>query len=250
MISRYSRFLLGLAAALLVVTMPTEALAQGGEGYLFKQPVLSLSVRGGLNMPRAGSDLFTFTTTELTVDKSDFHAPVIEAQLAFRVNDRFDVTATFGGGASETRSEFREWEGSDGLPIEQTTKFEMTRVTLGAKAYLTERGRTVGSLAWIPARFGPYVGAEAGWVFHEFKQDGEFVDFETFDIFNDHFHSDGTAPTVQAIAGLDIGLNNRIQLTTEARYGWASDELGLDFVGFEALDLSGFQVTAGFTVRF
>ena len=38
--------------------------------------------------------------------------------------------------------------------------------------------------------------------------------------------------------------------TTEARYGWASDELGFDFVGFDKLDLAGFQVTAGFTVRF
>jgi hypothetical protein len=108
----------------------------------------------------------------------------------------------------------------------------------------------VGSLAWIPAKIAPYVGAEAGWIFHDFHQEGEFVDYETLDIFEDHFHNEGTAPTVQALAGLDVSLNNRVMLTTEARYGWGSDELGLDFVGFESLDLSGFQVTAGFTVRF
>ena len=250
MISRYSRFLWAAATGLLVVSLPAEALAQGGEGYLFKQPRVSLSLTAGISMPRAGSDLFDFTTNQLTVEKNDFNAPVLEGRLAFRVSERVDLMATVGGGSSETRSEFREWEGSDGLPIEQTTSFSMVHFTLGGKAYLMDRGRTVGSLAWIPARFAPYVGAEAGWIFHEFKQEGEFVDFETYDIFNEYFRSEGTAPTVQVLGGLDFTLNNRVMLTTEARYGWGSDELDVDFVGFEALDLSGFQATAGFTVRF
>ena len=250
MISRYSRFLWAAATGILVVSLPAEALAQGGDGYLFKQPTLALSLTAGLSMPRAGSDLFSFTTSELTVEKNDFNAPVVEGRLSVRLNERVDLMATVGGGTSNTRSEFREWEGSDGLPIEQTTEFSMVHLTFGAKAYLMERGRTVGSLAWIPARIAPYVGAEAGWIFHDFKQEGEFVDYETLDIFNDYFHNEGTAPTVQALAGLDVTLNNRVMLTTEARYGWGSDELGLDFVGFEELDLSGFQLTAGFTVRF
>jgi len=250
MISRYSRFLWAAATGLLVASLPAEALAQGGEGYLFKQPFMSISLTAGISMPRGGSDLFDFTTRELTVEQHDFNAPVVEGRLAFRVNDRVDLMATVGGGSSTTRSEFREWEGSDGLPIEQTTTFSMVHFTLGGKAYLMDRGKKVGSLAWIPARFAPYVGAEAGWIFHEFLQEGEFVDFETYDIFDDYFRNEGTAPTVQALAGMDLSINNRVMLTTEARYGWASDELGIDFVGFEALDLSGFQVTAGFTVRF
>ena len=250
MISRYSRFLWAAATGLLVVSSPADVLAQGGEGYLFKQPMISISLRAGLSMPRAGSDLFAFTTEELTVEKNDFNAPVLEGRIAVRVNDRVDLMATVGGGSSTTRSEFREWEGSDGLPIEQTTTFSMVHFTLGARAYLTDRGRAVGSLAWIPAKITPYVGAEAGWIFHEFLQEGEFVDYDTFDVFNDYFRSEGTAPTVQALAGVDYSINNRVMLTTEARYGWANDELGIDFVGFEALDLSGFQVTAGFTVRF
>lgn len=250
MTSRYSRFLWGAVTVLLVAALPAEAAAQGGDGYLFKQPRIALSVRAGLSVPRAQSELFAFTTEQLTVEKSDFNAPVLEARLAVRLSDRVDAMLTLGGSSSTMRSEMREWEGTDGLPIEQTTKFSTFHFTLGGKAYLMDRGRTVGRFAWIPAKFAPYLGAEAGWVFHEFKQDGEFVDFETFDIFRDSFFSDGSAPTVHALAGLDVSLNNHIMLTTEARYGWASDELGFDFVGFDKLDLAGFQVTAGFTVRF
>ena len=184
------------------------------------------------------------------MDKGDWNMPVFEGRFAIRATDRVAVMLTVGGGASTTRSESREWEGTDGLPIEQTTRFYTGGLTFGAKAYLLDRGRTVGQFAWVPAKWAPYVGADAGWAFHEFKQDGEFVDYETLDIFEDHFYSDGATPTVQALAGVDVGLNNRVLLNAEARYRWASDELDYDFIGFDKLDLAGFQVTAGFSVRF
>jgi hypothetical protein len=248
--NRLNATLIVLIAALSVFAVPNEVLGQGGEGYLFRQPRVAISVRAGMSLPRASSDLFTFTTEQLTVEKSDFRAPVIEGRVAVRLSDRVDVMFTAGGGTSNTRSEMREWVGTDGLPIEQTTTFRTAHVTFGAKAYLMDRGRTVGRFAWIPSKFAPYVGAEGGWIIHEFRQEGEFVDFETLDIFEDDFVSDGSAPTVQAVAGLDMTINNRVMLTTEARYGWARDELGQDFVDFDRLDLAGFQITAGFTVRF
>jgi hypothetical protein len=36
----------------------------------------------------------------------------------------------------------------------------------------------------------------------------------------------------------------------EARYSWASAEMGRDFVGFDNIDLTGFKVMLGFSVRF
>jgi len=244
------RVLWGVGAVMLLALLPRAADAQGGEGYLFKQPRVSFSVRAGLSVPRAGSELFSFTTEQLTVEKGDFNAPALEARIAVRMTDRVDLMATVGGSGSTIHSEFRDWEGTDGLPIEQTTSFSTVALTVGGKAYLMPKGRSVGQFAWIPARFAPYVGAEGGVVFAEFKQRGEFVDYETFDIFDDYFFSEGAAPTLKALAGLDISVNNRVMLTTEARYAWARDELSRDFVGFDELDLAGFQVTAGFTVRF
>lgn len=248
MTSRLKKLMCGLA--LVAVVAPGQALAQGGDGYLFKEPVVSFTLRTGYSMPRAGSDLFSFTQEQLTVEKSDFYAPVLEGRVSVRVSPRVDIMATIGGGGSTTRSEMREWEGTDGLPITQSTRFSVLRATFGTKVYLTDRGRRVGRFAWIPEKLTPYVGADAGWSIFEFEQDGEFVDFETLDIYNDRYFSDGSAATVQTMAGLDVSLNNRVLFNTEARYGWARAELGRDFVGFEKLDLAGFQVAAGFTFRF
>lgn len=241
---------LALTALAGVWVAPGPVWAQGGEGYLFNEPRIALTVRGGYSMPRAGSDLFSFTQEQLTVEKEDFNAGMLEGRFSVRVTPRVDVMFTVGGGANTTRSEFREWEGTDGLPITQDTRFSVMRVTFGGRYYLADRGRKVGRFAWVPSTLAPYLGADAGWVIHEFVQDGEFVDFETLDIFRDRFYSDGAAPTVQLMGGVDVSLNNRVVFNAEARYGWGSDELSQDFVGFERLDLAGLQLVAGFSVRF
>src|SRR5262245_35282094 len=47
--------------------------AQGsGDGFLFRAPQGEISIRGGLNHASAGSDLFSFTESQLTVDARDF----------------------------------------------------------------------------------------------------------------------------------------------------------------------------------
>lgn len=87
-------------------------------------------------------------------------------------------------------------------------------------------------------------------VWATFEQEGEFVDFETLDIFADEFRSSGATATGHVMAGLDISLNKRFILTGEGRYSWASLELDRDFVGFEDLDLAGFRATVGISARF
>ena len=94
------------------------------------------------------------------------------------------------------------------------------------------------------------MGAGGGIVWYRFEQFGDFVDFETLDIFADNFQSDGTAPTVHLMAGMDISATSNLLITVEGRYGWASGALDEDFVGFDDLDLAGFQATAGIGFRF
>lgn len=87
-------------------------------------------------------------------------------------------------------------------------------------------------------------------VFWEFKQTGDFVDFQDFDIFTDTFVSSGAALSGHVLGGVDIQLYKRLFLTTEARYVWAQGELSNEFVGFEPLDLSGFKLAAGINFVF
>ena len=252
-----NRSMFGLVTALVLLgSSGADRLAaqSGGNGFLFGIPRATLTFKGGLNLPRAAGgngeqSLWDLTREELTVDNSDLTGTLIIGELAVRASDRFDVTLSVGYSLSATRSEFRDLVGTDDLPIEQTTEFSTTPMTVGLKAYLLERGRSIGSLAWIPRTWNPYVGVAGGLVSYRFEQYGEFVDYETYDIFEDNFFSSGRAPTVHLLSGMEISLSRHVLVVGEARYGFASAPLDEDFIGFADLDLAGFQATAGISLR-
>ena len=226
------------------------AAAQSTDGFLFKTPSVTMTFRGGYAVPSAGSEIFDFVQEQLTVEKRDFNTVTLAGEVAVQVADRVDVAVGLGFARSIKRSEFRDWIGDDGLPIEQSTELSRIPVTVSAKYYLMDRGRSVSSLAWIPTRWSPYVGLGGGFVSYDFEQAGEFVDFETLDIFRDVLLSGGKTGTAHIMAGADLSLNPRFLLNAEGRYSWASAEMSQDFSGFDNVDLSGFQATLGIGVRF
>ncbi len=67
--------------------------------------------------------------------------------------------------------------------------------------YLADPGRSIGRFAWIPNRFAPYVGAGGGAMWYRFRQEGDFIDFDTLKVFPDTFDSDGWTPTVHGVRG-------------------------------------------------
>ena len=93
------------------------------------------------------------------------------------------------------RSEFRHFIDNNDQPIEQTTTFRRVPITIGVKQYLTSTGRSIGKFAWIPSRFAPYVGAGGGTMFYSFRQDGDFIDFQTNDVFPSYYASSGWTGT-------------------------------------------------------
>jgi opacity protein-like surface antigen len=240
---------LSLGVGVVLVVSAPRTLAQGPD-FLFRRPVVDLSVSFGYALPRAGSELFDFTREQLTVDRSDFGAPVVQGEIAVRVNERVSIGVGAGWAGDRTKSEFRDWIGTDNLPIEQTTRFERVPVTVNVKAYLRDRGRSLSRFAWVPARWAPYVGGALGAVWYRFEQEGEFVDYQNLDIFRDFYVSDGWAPTAHLLAGAEVSVATRVALTAEGRYSWGSSELSRDFVDFDDIDLAGFQATAGVALRF
>jgi len=246
------RILLGVALALLgLAGSAATAHAQVmGDGFLFRPPVGSLTLRGGFARPDAASDLFDFTFEELTLDRDDFNSPALGFDLGVRLSRRLDVVLGVGVASAKRRSEFRHWVDLDDQPIEQTTTFRRVPVTASLKAYITPRGRTIGSFAWLPARWAPYVGFGAGFVWYRFKQEGDFVDFENLDIFPATYRSEGWTPTGHLLAGFDLALGLRWALNFEGRYSRASAKPGYNYEGFEPIDLSGLTTTIGIQYRF
>jgi hypothetical protein len=228
--------------------------------FLLKKPQVTFSIRGGYSVPRAGSgdvteSLWDFTRRHLTVETGDLAGPHVSAEVGIRTSERLDIVFGLGYSASSTLSEFRDYVGEDDLPIAQTTEFTTAPVTVGLKAYLLPRGRSIGSFAWVPRNLNAFAGIAGGMVWYRFEQYGEFVDDETYEIFIDNLRSVERAPTVQFFTGMDVGINNRVMLTTEARYGFAKGPVQYDysgysdFEGFSKLDLAGLQLSAGISLR-
>ena len=239
-----------VVAALVAVAAPAAVQAQGGDGFLFSEPRVSLKFETGYGFQRAQSDIFDFVIEEHTLERSDFSSPYLGGEVAFRVDPQLDLGLSIGFQQSSTLSEFREYVGEDGLPIEQVTELRMVPVVGTVRYYLKPRGRTIGRFAWVPETVVPYVGAGVGVMSYTFEQEGEFVDFETLDIFVDRFRTDRSTFLARAAAGVDLTLGRQFVVNAEARYHYARGPMGDDFSGFGDIDLDALQLTAGIAIRF
>jgi len=234
----------------LLLGIPNAITAQQTQDFLFGEPHFSLTLNLGYGIPRAGSEIYDFVMNDMTLKKSDFNSVVFGGSFGVRVTNRVEVGLDVSYANSNTRSEFRDWVDQDDLPIEQNTRLSWVPVTATVKAYLWERGRRISQLAWIPGKWSPFIGVGGGRVYYTFKQNGDFVDFETLEIFTDTFRSSGNSGIFHVLAGAEWSLSPRFYLTGEGRYSWAEADMDSDFVGFDPIDLSGFQGTVGLALRF
>ena len=239
-----------LAAIAWVSSSPAASAQAGGPGFLFRKPMMSIGIKGGYARAQAGSEVFDFAREELTLDIGDFSSSAWGAEVAVRATERLEVAGEVGVARSRTWSEFRDWVDLDDLPIEQSTTFLRVPVTLSLKYYFRDRGRSVSDFAWIPGKWSPYIGAGGGALWYLFEQEGAFVDFQTLDIFDALYKSEGMTSTAHVFTGVGVSLSPRVVLTGEGRYSWGRAEMGTDFVDFDQIDLSGFQATVGLSFRF
>ena len=245
----------GLRAAALALTAmlavaDTAGAQGGGDGFLFRPPVGSITLRGGVDRAFGNSDVFEFARERLTLGASAFTGFHVGADVGIHLADRVGLSIGASHARSGARSEFRRFVDQDDQAIEQTTRLARTPVSATVRAYLTPRGRTIGRFAWVPARVAPYVGVGGGAMHYRFTQDGDFVDEETLDVFPASLRSSGWTPTAHGLAGIELSLSPRVALTTEARYDWARATMSDDFRDFDRIDLSGLVATAGLSLRF
>ena len=242
-------FLCGVMAVLApALTLPGQS--RGGDGFLFAPPHATFSIRGGFARPSASSDVFSFVTERLTVDRGDFGGLSIVTDLAIRVHSRVDLLAGTGLSTRVARSEYRNFVDNDDLPIEQRTTFRRIPITAGLTVHLRPEGRTVSKLAWVPNKLSPYIAAGGGMMYYVFKQDGDFVDFRTRDVFSTSLRSTDISAMGFGALGTTYSLTTHVGLNAELRYEQARGNLSADFRDFSPIDLSGVGLTAGFLFRF
>ncbi len=230
---------------------PVVGAQDAGDGFLFYRPSGSWTLRGGYAMPSANSDIFSFTSNNFTVNRGDFSAFDVGGDLAFTIAPRFDLVFDISYSGMSKGSEYRNFVDNNQQPIQQTTSFQRTPITVNVRYYLTERGRQIGHYAWVPNRIVPYVGAGVGAMYYDFEQSGDFIASDSaMSVFPDELKSRGWAPMAQVLGGVEWELGPHWSLRTEARYLAGSAELSSDFVGFHRIDLSGMTSSVGFFLRF
>lgn len=243
------RFLATLAL-LATSALPLHAQLGTGDGFLFRVPTVRLKLAAGFANPRAESDIHDFLISELTLERRDFASAAFSLSAAYRVAPRIEVGfgAAYAGRTAD--SESRDFIGEDDLPVLQSTTVDRLALLAMGRYAFRDEGRAIGRYAWIPSRVVPYVGGGAGPVWYRLRQQGEFVDRETLDIFADDFESSGWTLGATGFGGADISLSPRFGVSVEGRYLWSRAGLNGDFSTFNKIDLSGYDASIGLFVRF
>jgi hypothetical protein len=250
---------LSVAAALLLTA--ATALADEPDGaaalqqnpapdFLFGRPKINVGLRGAFTFGRARSDWYEFVTDQLTLDRNDFRSAGLAGEVGLAINPRLEVV--FGADFSRLAadSEFRHWLDNNRLPISQTTTIRQATLSIGARLALMDRGRELSSLAWVPRRVVPYVGAGAGTLWYKVVQTGDFVDFQDLSIFYDILESTGRTPMAYVHGGADLHLVRMVYATFDVRYQWAAPDLNTPWTGFEPLDMAGARISTGINLAF
>lgn len=220
--------------------------------FLFQEPKKYLGFRIGIFSPEADSGLFDKITEELTLSKSDFRSWDFGIDFGFNVHKRIDLVFSLDFSEQTKRSEFRDWVDELDLPITQSTKFSQRPLTAGIKYLIIPRGRKIGQYAWLPSPIVPYVSGGAGILHYEFRQNGDFIRFDT-DPPRIVSGSLGTSDSPFAWylgGGTEIHIFKYTYFNLDFRYYWADDKLDSSFGGFDPIELGGYRLTAGIQWHF
>jgi hypothetical protein len=228
----------------------TPAPPRPAPDFLFGQPDRSVAVRGSWLFARGGSDWYDFVSDQLTLDTADFNAPGVGVDVSFAVGRRLDLQFGFDYSSAGVTSEYRDFVDNSRLPISQDTKLREVNLSGNLRFALTERGREVSRLAWVPRRIVPYVGGGGGVLWFDVEQAGDFVDFVDFSIFTDVFRGSGWTPSAQVFGGVDVRLFKQLYFMFDGRYLWAAGDLGREWIDFDPIDLAGFRLSGGVNLVF
>jgi opacity protein-like surface antigen len=247
------RFRSILASALVTLGAVAPLRAQsGGDGFMFHAPQGRLTIRAGYDHANANSDIFNDAVNFFTLNRADFSGMTIGGEAAYSIGSRFDISADLSFSHKSKGSEYRALVDNNNQPIEQNTTFDRIPLTVNARFYLVEPGRSIGNFAWIPNKIVPWVGGGAGVMWYRFNQTGDFVDYQTNNVFtatDGEFSASESAATYHAMAGADFNLSPHVALRLDSRYVWANASLPYQFKGYNNIDLSGVQGTLGLTYR-
>jgi len=196
--------------------------------------------RLGLFEPEASSQYWDDTFEVFTGSAADFEDFIFGVDYLWRNSRQGGLLFGVSFYEGRTTQAYRDWVDADERDISHTTRLQLNDLTA---AYVLRFGRK---------GIRPYVGGGAGLLWWKLTEEGSFIDFGDDDlpVVYAAYRSDGTTWELFALGGVDIPLGYRWSFFFEGRYRWAEDELDRDFAGFGTIDLSGIELTGGFSWNF
>jgi hypothetical protein len=188
---------------------------------------------------RVADDVLLENLNLFAFDISDFNNGTVGAEWLVGLGDHFDVGVGLGFYQRTVLSVYNDFVDFDGTEIEQDFRLRVVPVT--ATVRVLPFGRTAVQ---------PYFGLGLGLFNWRYSEVGEFVDFDTFDIFRDRYVAEGNDIGAIILGGVRFPVGDKFSVGGELKYQSSTGTVGID-QGFlnERIDLGGLstQFTVGFT---
>ncbi len=188
---------------------------------------------------RVADDVLLENLNLFAFDISDFNNGTVGAEWLVGLGDHFDVGVGLGFYQRTVLSVYNDFVDFDGTEIEQDFRLRVVPVT--ATVRVLPFGRTAVQ---------PYFGVGLGLFNWRYSEVGEFVDFDTFDIFRDRYVAEGNDIGAIILGGVRFPVGDKFSVGGELKYQSSTGTVGID-QGFlnERIDLGGLstQFTVGFT---
>lgn len=142
---------------------------------------------------------------------------------------------------SRADSVYLDYVDDDGYEIEQEFYLRVVPLTFTLRVHPLGRD----------AVLQPYFGGGVGVYNWRYSETGDFIDFTTFDVFNDRFSATGTDIGGLVLGGVRVPLGTDFGAGIEVRYRYAAGTVGVDN-GFLAdrIDLGGLATRVSLQFRF
>ena len=208
------------------------------------RPRYGFSAFGGFRALQIDSRLFDANEAEFGLTEDDFRSGRLGFELDYALLPMLEILVGFDTGQKETQGSYLDVVFEDGSEIEHSALLSMTDYTIGVRIRPFRRGRA-----------SPYAVFGVARTSYEYSELGAFVDFETFDIYNDELGERLSLTGFFAGAGLDFAVvrmpyGRRLDAFGEFRYSRSEGRHQDDFADFGDLGVTRVGARFGFRVRF
>ena len=226
-----------LMAAALAAGLLWSQPAQAQQWLAFNVGEFSLRGLDG----RIHDDVLLENSTVFDIYPSDFSNVTFGGEWQAGIGRRLEIGVGLDYYRRTVPSVYLDYVDFDGSEIYQDFRLRTTPVTF------TLRVHPFGT----DAPFQPYVGGGVGVFNWRYSEVGDFIDFTTFEVFNDRFVATGTDVGAVVLGGVRVPIGTWFAAGFEARYQHAAGTVGVD-QGFlaERIDLGGFSTRYSIQFRF